>query len=463
MCDEVLLDQACFQKVLEEKDIFAETSYILSDTELTVQEIRKRARSYCKKKATKKEKEQFEALKDYKYTRRYAYDIFIKYFNNQDALQEWLTKYGVRRKTFDLNVKYYIDNYGTEEEKKDYDRKMEECHHQELSTKQIKSIEEKSKLQKKLPKRPMYVKLFDDILQNPTQFIQIFKGVEVFNCSYLREKIADYIKWKIDKKGYVSTNICNENAKEVSWYLRKLIDEYEQYLNQSDILSMKNTKETDDSLPDFSVIEKVYQDYVEEAPLIMDDFLKKHGITSPMFKRYKETYAKNNCQRYYRLEKIRQLKEYNHLLEFNKRKNRMLYSLLYGVEERGVWRKFDILDYYKLFPYSYRQFSSILRKLDVHKKEAPILNKIFQRQGNDTYINVAIEKQSHSMYQKGDLQIEITPEIKEKIITSLQEEGYPLTDSIYQAALQRYVAMQIAVSKEKPKKRELSKKTSIGK
>lgn len=112
-----------------------------------------------------------------------------------------------------------------------------------------------------------------------------------------------------------------------------------------------------------------------------------------------------------------------------------------GIEENGVVRKMDILDYYAICDIDIRKLNIVLREAGIAKNnhENSVINQLAIKYGGiilsreDFLKRILSEKQSISG-------IEITNDIKFEAVAYFEENGIPFTYINYQYYIKRLVA-----------------------
>ena len=112
-----------------------------------------------------------------------------------------------------------------------------------------------------------------------------------------------------------------------------------------------------------------------------------------------------------------------------------------GIEENGVVRKMDILDYYAICDIDIRKLNIVLREAGIPKNnhENSVINQLAIKYGGivlseeDFFKRIQNEKLSISG-------IEITDEIKIEVMNYFKENNIPLVYKNYQYYIRRLVA-----------------------
>jgi hypothetical protein len=142
----------------------------------------------------------------------------------------------------------------------------------------------------------------------------------------------------------------------------------------------------------------------------------------------------------------------------NKAKKMAVY-LTDGIEERGIKRKFDIVDYYLYTQMSLDGFSKLIDGMSLPSKEYYTLKRFIEKNYKSTHIDtrkilnitvvmgIKIDNEGNSIANTGR---EISKEEKLAVIQWLKVNRIPLTEQTYNIAFNRYYnnLIQLDFSKE---------------
>jgi hypothetical protein len=327
--------------------------------------------------------------------------------------------------------------------------------------------QEKNKFDKK---KAIYSYTFDKLKEKNTkeEIISLLDscGISIKNLkSYINSYLIVYIK----------PNTFEEYKKEEEMILKKL-EIYSKYLSQKKEKEKKKIEEEE--------VKQKEEDNLEDAIKYISMFIDAkefHSIKAfcsfakideSTFNNYVNIIKKRNQELY---------KKYKETTERNIKQNfainasivRKIVSMLKnGIEENGVKRKFDILDYYQNTKLSFDNLTKIAIQI-CSKQELNLLKRFIKDNSKYaagvTHIEETIMKEKvevNHQLDKNGMPIPGTGEIfddesKIKIINYLRKNNIPLNMKTYTLARRRYTNGTLII-KSKNKARVLTKKNNEG-
>lgn len=331
------------------------------------------------------------------------------------------------------------------------------------------NIENQNQEKKKFDKKKaIYSYTFDKLKEKNTkeEIISLLDSCEIKNLkSYINSYLIVYIK----------PNTFEEYKKEEGTILKKL-EIYSKYLSQKKEKEKQKIEEEEmkqkeeDNLEDAIKYISMFIDAKEFHSI--KAFCSFAKIDESTFNNYVNIIKKRNQELY---EKYKETTERNIKQNFaiNASIVRKIVSMLKnGIEENGVKRKFDILDYYQNTKLSFNNLTTIAVRI-CSKQELNLLKRFIKDNSKYaagvTHIEETIMKEKvevNHRLDKNGMPIPGTGEIfddesKIKIINYLKENNIPLNMKTYTLARRRYTNGTLIIE-SKNKAKVLTKKNNEG-
>ncbi|MDD3340709.1 MAG: hypothetical protein PHN72_00700 [Bacilli bacterium] len=424
--------KACFDYVIENKVVSIKGTYIVENIELDYKKLKENAEYYFDEYAEKEEVLLYQKFKQYR-KKKYIFDIYMRYANDETGMQKWLQKHEITKSVLLGQIKLYIRRYATPEEIKAY-----------METEKGSSI------------IPNFVKLFERILQNPEQGVEILKKEDITEYAPLRNKPSIYIKWCLDNDFFYPSMVTNGNANQIVESLINIIEQYEKEMQISPVKkSTRNYRHDDIFLKN---MKEMFHLYASESPLFIGEYAKKNHVTVQRLRAYIEGYKKLHPEQYKDLERKREAIYQQKIVDFANQVKQMYAGIKFGIMEDNINRKYDVIDYLDVFPYTPYQFTSLLKTANISVEERIVVEGFLQNNKLNYKVDREKEISSEEYYQSGECKIVISRDVKKQIIEDLEKNGYGNYRSIYKAAIQRYIQRKMALGEyeiEPQKKLEL--------
>lgn len=336
------------------------------------------------------------------FTLKYMYNKFIL---NDNALEELSKEFGLSAD----RILSYINDY---------------------AKKFLKNSLEKNKKAKKFSLvKPVY-----DKLKNASTLEEIIDTIESSSIKpeYIRKGLHSYLV------GY--DNYSNYHM------LKKKIDLYFEYLSSS-------KKEIEEFY-------KYVNMFIESTDISIDEFCHKIGLSENQFRMNLEVLKECNQPLYEKyLEKLES--DRKKMLAINETKIRnIIFLMKNGIEENGVIRPFDLIDYFQNINLSLNEFSYLSNKIlsnqdSVLATRFTKSNRGYERENLNFIQNILDEERKiNYQYDENRMLIEGSGEIfdnerKMRIINYLKEINVPINDKTYSLIYRRYKNGMLELDEDK--------------
>lgn len=288
--------------------------------------------------------------------------------------------------------------------------------------------------------REMY-DLYRKILSDPKFIVDI--------CSGTNERFISFVCYVKAVNG-VTPNILNKslskfkNDENVKNFINKYNKHYSKY---------ENKKNNQKCMEHFEYAYGMIKNYLDGEYKDLHDYCDKIGTTVSTFQKYVGLMKKSNNSIYNEYVEFDNVKKQAELEYKHNCIDALLSGIRNGVNENGVIREFDLLDYYSYTNIPFKELKKVACKY-LNSCDLLTLSLFVSKYGNDKIID---NNSINSIFDTKDILFcefdnngnminpgyEVTTDDKKQILTLLNEKNIPLTVKTYSLMRDRYIQNEI--------------------